>query len=206
MRMQLHHAQFALTQQEVRRLIEAAPTPRERTLLEVLYWYGLRREEARSLRIEDIDWTHGLIRIRGKSGKVRIVPTLNPEVLKHLRALANGASEGPVFTGPSGRPLARRTINFLVAKCARLAGISVPNPARKHVHPHLLRHSLARHLKDAGFSLEFIKNLLGHASVATTVDLYGPMSLQDMLREALRLRHRVVQGIRGVPQRKRARN
>ncbi|MFX0139898.1 MAG: tyrosine-type recombinase/integrase, partial [Candidatus Hodarchaeota archaeon] len=64
------------------------------------------------------------------------------------------------------------------------AGIKNPNPRLKHINPHIFRHSIARYLKNKGFSVEWIQNFLGHASYKTTMDMYGTLSIDEMQQEA----------------------
>ena len=71
-------------------------------------------------------------------------------------------------------------------KVGERAGITNPNPARKHINPHIFRHSNSRYLKSKGFSAEWIQNFLRHASYKTTMDMYGTLSIDEMQQEAER--------------------
>lgn len=73
-----------------------------------------------------------------------------------------------------------RNINYIVASVAECAGVSNPNPRYKNVSPRLLRHSFARNWKRAGGSLESLQKLLGHASLKTTLDVYGCESQSEV--------------------------
>ena len=62
-------------------------------------------------------------------------------------------------------------INHITAKAGKKVGIENPNPRFKHINPHIFRHSIARYLKNKGFSVEWIQNFLGHASYKTMMDM-----------------------------------
>ena len=73
-----------------------------------------------------------------------------------------------------------RMYNLIVEEAGHKAGISHPRPDKKHITPHLLRHSIARHLKNSGQPIEFIQNFLGHSNYQMTMDVYGRMGVDDM--------------------------
>jgi site-specific recombinase XerD len=65
-------------------------------------------------------------------------------------------------------------------KVGESSSIENPHPGRRHLNPHIFRHSIARFLKSKGFSAEWIQNFLGHESHKTTVDMYGTISIDEM--------------------------
>ena len=73
-----------------------------------------------------------------------------------------------------------RNINYIVSRVAAKAGIETPNPRYRNVGPHLLRHSFARNWKRLGGSLESLQKILGHASLKTTLDVYGSESQAEV--------------------------
>jgi integrase len=92
-----------------------------------------------------------------------------------LRQLTQGYKpHDPVF------PIKRRMIQVLTAAAGCEASITHPYSNAKHISPHLFRHSIARHLKSAGYPAEFIQKFLGHQSIKTTMDTYGTLSLGEM--------------------------
>ena len=71
-------------------------------------------------------------------------------------------------------------LQLIVQRSAESVGLSHPDPTAKHINAHLLRHSIARHLKNTNYNPEFIQKYLGHSSIKTTMDEYGTLSLDDM--------------------------
>jgi len=150
------------------RPISAAVCLRDVAVLETIYSCGLRVSELCGLRVEDIDGSEQLVRVRGKGKKERLVPIGQPA----LRAIQNywaklkqpPAGTSPVFFADTKRAaplqpvqLSRRLKQYLV-----IAGL---DPG---LTPHKLRHSYATHLLDAGADLRSVQELLGHAHLITT--------------------------------------
>ena len=156
---------------------------RDRLILELLYGCGLRSMELVALRLGDVQAAQAQLIVRGKGGKMRVVP-LGDEAAAALRrylergrgelerqaafagrtgdAAAGGTRrEAPLLLSRSGRGLLTSDIRRLVVKYSRLAGI---DPAS----PHMLRHAYATHMLERGADLRAIQELLGHASVSTT--------------------------------------
>lgn len=73
-----------------------------------------------------------------------------------------------------------RLVQHIVHQAGEAAGITNPYTNARHISPHLFRHSIARHLKSAGYAAEFIQKFLGHASIKTTMDTDGTLSLNEM--------------------------
>jgi site-specific recombinase XerD len=154
-----------LSRQEVDALLSCTPNLKHRTFLSSLYACGLRLSEAAHLKIPDIDSQRMMLRVaRGKGNKERQVP-LSPRLLTELRTywLKYRPSDF-LFPGKTpDRPYADTSIQKAIKKSAALAGI------KKRVHPHVLRHSYATGLLEAGVDLLTISRLLGHASFTTTM-------------------------------------
>ena len=158
-----------LTEGEVGRLLEACsgPTPldrRDRALFDLVYGCGLRASEACSLRVRDLDFTGGTLRVVGKGEKTRILPFLGAvrqSVQRYLEEREGDA--GWLFLTRSGGPLRREDLWRIVRRRAQQAGIP-----RVRLHPHTLRHSFATHLLRHGMDLRTLQSLLGHASLGTT--------------------------------------
>ena len=141
---------------------------RDVAVLETIYSCGLRVSELCGLRVDDIDWSEQIVRVRGKGKKERLVPIGRPALMaiqdywNTFKQPPGGAS--PVFLAETKkraplRPIsvARRLKQFLV-----IAGL---DPS---LTPHKLRHSYATHLLDAGADLRSVQELLGHAHLVTT--------------------------------------
>lgn len=153
-----------LSADEVYRLLSALEQPRFRVLFTTVYATGLRIREVCTLQVRDIDAARGVIRLRhGKGNKERQV-LLSARLLNVLRAYWR--QERPVapflFTGHRGRPLDPSVARMALRLAAAKASLG------KTVTPHVLRHSFATHLLDAGTDLRVIQVLLGHERISTT--------------------------------------
>lgn len=143
-------------------LIHASLAPRESALVALLLYTGIRVSEAAELRVDRIDFHRRQIRVLGKGEKERMIPfpsALSPYLRKHLDS---GVCTSFLFPGRQSEHIATRTVQRLIQSIAKASGI------KKRITPHKLRHSYATHLYEEGVDLLAIKDLLGHASVATT--------------------------------------
>ena len=153
-----------LSAEEVRRLLDAAPSLRQRAIMEVSYSGGLRLGEVLRLKVTDIDSGRMVIRVeRGKGGKDRTV-MLAASLLETLRAWwKQGRPRTWLFPGQGGK----RPLNPTVAQ----RGFTVAKQAARIDKPvsfHSLRHSFATHLMESGVNVRTIQVLLGHRSLGTT--------------------------------------
>lgn len=149
---------------EVSQLLGAIKQPKYRVLFTTLYATGLRIGEACQLQTGDIDAERRVIEVRrGKGGKPRLVP-LSDQLLRMLRAYwqHERPAQPWLFASRSGGPMGRSTASEVLRQAARQAGID------KKATPHVLRHSFATHLLEAGTELRVIQVLLGHASIKST--------------------------------------
>ena len=137
---------------------------RDRAMLELFYSSGLRLSELCALRWRDLHLDEGLVAVRGKGGKERIVPvgSFARQALREWRADSGGANDAPVFPGRGGRPISPRAIQIRMRQLAQRQGLF------KRVHPHLLRHSFASHVLESSGDLRGVQELLGHADISTT--------------------------------------
>lgn len=183
-----------LTPQEARRIIEAPDVQtalgyRDRTLLEVLYATGIRKNELMNLNVADVNLDEELLRINeGKGGRDRVVPlsgiacSFLESYIKGVRPeLLQGNNSRRLFISLRGRPMARNTVGAVVEKYARQAKI------KKHVTCHLWRHTCATHLLKNNANLRHVQEMLGHRSLATT-ERYLRLTIAD-LKEAHRKFH-----------------
>lgn len=166
-----------LTTSEVERLMSAFPAQgkeplpqRNRAILETIYASGLRVSEAARLRISDVNFEDGTLRITGKGRKVRIVP-IGKTALNILRfylhntrpkLLGEKGDLPELFLSVRGKVLNREWIWAVVKEAALRAGIN------KEIYPHILRHSFASHLLANGADLRVIQEMLGHSDLRTT--------------------------------------
>ncbi|MGQ0812562.1 MAG: tyrosine recombinase XerC [Nitrospiraceae bacterium] len=143
---------------------------RDRAILETLYSTGARVSELVGIDVEDLNVTGGVVKLRGKGRKERIVPIgeVALEAIQKYRAVFSPLGSRftshavmPVFRNSRGARLTTRSVARIVAAYSR----RLPGG---HIHPHVLRHSFATHLLDEGADLRAIQEMLGHASLGTT--------------------------------------
>lgn len=176
----------ALSIDEIERLLAApqgnAPrAQRDRAFLELLYAAGARVSEAAGLRTDGLVPSLRVVRLLGKGDKARLVP-LGERARDALVAwmeggrkeLRNAARNAYVFPGAGSKPLSRTGAWRIVRRAALDAGLAA------HVSPHVLRHSFATHLVEAGADLRSVQEMLGHASVRTT-EVYTKLETDALL-------------------------
>ena len=164
-----------LTIKEVDELVQQidrskAEGERNLAIIEVLYGCGLRVTELIELKISEIYWKEGFIRVIGKGNKERLVP-LGKIASKHLKVYLNEVRVHQklnnefidhVFLNKNGKKLSRVMVFKIIKRLTELAGI------KKNVSPHTLRHSFATHLVEGGADLRAVQEMLGHQSITTT--------------------------------------
>jgi len=165
----------ALTIDEAIALVEAPgdrdeAARRDRALLEFLYGTGARVSEAVGVDLGDIDLEERLVKVTGKGSKQRLVPLGRKAVegieswLPDRMGLVSRKVKGdPLFINLRGGRLSRQAVFDIVKKHASSAGIDAPR-----VSPHVLRHSAATHMVEAGADLRTVQEMLGHATISTT--------------------------------------
>ncbi|MDO5031639.1 site-specific tyrosine recombinase XerD [Corynebacterium sp.] len=189
------HLPETLTVEEVTRLIESIPqdesaTPidlRDRALLELLYGTGARISEVIGLSVDDVTDNEGILKLRGKGDKERLVP-VGTQATKALQAylvrarpvLSQGKSHA-LFLNTRGGALSRQSAWAALKTAAQRAELDTS------ISPHTLRHSFATHLLEGGADVRTVQELLGHSSVTTT-QIYTHVS-NDSLREVWRTAH-----------------
>ncbi len=175
------------SEEEMQRLLAEWPEDgdfeplRDRLLVELLYSTGIRRAELIGLKVEDLDLEQHSLKVLGKRKKERIIPLL-PHLSEHFRRyleLRSGLSKSQdipnVFLTSSGNKmyetLVYRIINEYLSKVSVKAKRS----------PHILRHTFATHLLNQGADMNSVKELLGHASLAST-QVYTHNSIAELKR------------------------
>jgi integrase/recombinase XerD len=185
-----------LTSREARRVLEKPDTRtplglRDRAILETLYATGIRASELIDLSPFDVDTEDRTLRVvRGKGGKDRNVPLTRAAAAAIESYLASGRPQllsvgrtgagiyparasKRLFVSPRGGILYRATLDQIVRRWAEKAGI------KKHVTPHVFRHSVATHLLRHGADIRHIQALLGHQSLTTT-ERYTRVEISDL--------------------------
>ena len=180
------HLPDVLTTPEIDRIIAAVDTStpkglRDSAMLEVLYSCGLRVSELTSLRMQDLFFGEGYIRVIGKGDKQRLVPistVARDKIQRYLEKRRSARSgEEVVFLNNRGGQLTRVMVFTILKQAAQRAGID------KHISPHTFRHSFATHLLEGGASIRQVQEMLGHESILTT-EIYTHLD-SDHLRHTL---------------------
>lgn len=181
-----------LTYDEIVKLLEALDlsTPeggRNRAMLEVLYSSGLRVSELVELKLINVYFDLGFLRVIGKGNKERLVP-IGRDAMRFLKIYLNdirvhvpvkSGFESYVFLNRRGRKLTRVMIFTIIKNLAQQAGV------KKTISPHTFRHSFATHLVEGGADLRAVQEMLGHESITTT-EIYTHLDreyLTQVIRE-----------------------
>jgi integrase/recombinase XerD len=151
---------------------------RDRALLEMLYATGMRVSEMVILRIDDVDLANGSVFCLGRDDKSRQLP-LTPRAVESLSAylergrnsLLQDRTETVLFVNQRGRPLTRQGLWLIIKSYAETAGLG------SDITPHTLRHSCAVHRLAQGTEPQEVRELLGHANIATTQAYISIVSL-----------------------------
>lgn len=188
------HLPDVLTVEEIQNIMDVIDlsTPeghRNRAMVEVMYGCGLRVSELVTLRLSNLFFDDGFIKVVGKGNKERLIPigktAINAvnqyvEGKRKLLKIKKG-EEDYVFLNRRGAHLTREMVFMLVKKWVAAAGID------KTVSPHTFRHSFATHLIEGGADLRAVQEMLGHESITTT-EIYTHLD-QDYLRTNIALFH-----------------
>ena len=166
------HLPDVLTVEEVEQIINSIPLDttkglRDRAMLELLYSCGLRVSELIALRLSDLFFGEGYIRVMGKGSKQRLVPIGNVArerimLYMDVRKAKDSKNKDVLFLSNRGGALTRVMVFYVIRDAVERAGIE------KTVSPHIFRHSFATHLLAGGASIRQVQEMLGHESIETT--------------------------------------
>lgn len=168
---------------EADRLLDtAAEAPhfaaRNKALFELMYSSGLRRSEVTGLKIRDVDFFNGLVKVLGKGRKERLVPVTQTalQALKDYLACRQNPQPGEaLFLNKNGKPLTGDGLAYIFKNTA------IASHLARRVTPHSLRHSFATHLLGNGCDLRSLQEMLGHSSLSST-QVYTHVSLEQLKR------------------------
>lgn len=162
-----------LSKKEIELMIMSTINLKHRLMIMIMYGAGFRLSEVINLKFEDVDFSRNLIHIkRGKGKRDRIV-MLSPKIKKVLKSVK--VCDGYVFVSNRNKKYSSRSVELIIKGAAKRAGI------KKNVSPHSLRHSFATHLLESGTDIRYIKDLLGHSDISTTL-IYTKVSNRDIAR------------------------
>lgn len=174
-----------LMQEEVDKLLQLPDSNakfglRDKAMLETMYSCGLRVSELVSISVHDINFELGLIRVRGKGDKERIIPmgtfavdAVNEYLDKSRADLLRGKHTQELFLNRLGDGLSRSGFWRILAGYAKRLGYDI--------HPHTLRHSAATHMLENGADLRIIQEFLGHSDIITT-QIYTHVNQKELQR------------------------
>ena len=180
----------ALSMEDTKRLLDAEVSSslfvRDAAILELLYASGLRVSEVLAIKINDINFEGGFLRVMGKGSKERVVPInhrASERIKKYMTELRPGllkARQSPyLFLTGRGKPMTRQRFWQALKSFAGSADLKLS--------PHMLRHSFATHLLDGGADLRSVQKMLGHSDIATT-QIYTKVS-SDRIKKVYQEHH-----------------
>jgi integrase/recombinase XerD len=175
----------ALSREEVRELLgvegRGGLALRDAAMLELLYSSGLRVSELVMLKISDVNFEAGYLKVMGKGSKERVVPT-HPRALTSIRRyvdglrpkLLKGRHSEYLFVTARGKPMTRQRFWQALKSFGKAAGLDLS--------PHTLRHSFATHMLEGGADLRSLQKMLGHADISTT-QVYTRVTIEKARRD-----------------------
>lgn len=182
---------------EIQALLDQAskskrPNPRRnQAILEVLYATGMRVSECSQLQVSQIDFKLGMVRVRGKGNKERILPISQTSLMAlqkylkeerpHLVALNQLKNPEIIFLSDKGRAITTDQIRSILQNLVKETGQPL------QIHPHKLRHTYASHLLNNGADLRSVQELLGHENLSST-QIYTHIT-KDKMRQAYMQAH-----------------
>ena len=209
-------SEYTLDEQDVRKIINATSSLRNKVIIELLSFTGCRREELVLLRFMDIKLDYDMIMMptvkqekRRAGDKVlskqqrqtiayqnqRRIPIINDDLkrdlvayMEVLRAKRHIIPTSRLIQSRQKESITEVQINNIVTKASERAGIKCPNPNRKHVHPHMFRHTFVRYARKMGMDYVAIQEIVGHSNISTTMGMYGRPTWDDKVAEARKMK------------------
>lgn len=173
---------YYLSLDELNKIIDAAESLRDRVILKILVRTGMRRFELCNLLVKDIDFDHKSLFIsHAKGNKQRSVP-VDEDTLQEIKFYLNGRRYGKLIqsNNKSNDGIDESRINIIVSKTAEKANVKNPDPTKKHLNPHIFRHSFVRNMIKIGLPQSYIQEIAGHEDIRTTIRMYGKPADRDV--------------------------
>lgn len=171
-------ARHPLTQEELEQLRDACRDYREKAIVEFLYSTGCRLSEAVQINYSDLNMVHRCVDVIGKGSKRRTLyfsVRAKLMIMTYQKERKGGTALFCSCRQPCGR-LQGPAIERVLRELGKRAGIA------RRIHPHILRHTFATHMLNAGMDISIIQQLLGHSSIGTT-EIYAEISQDSVRRE-----------------------
>ena len=173
---------YYLSIEEINQIISATKNLKERVILKILVRTGMRRFELCNLKLKDVDFQNKRIYIaRAKNNKPRSVP-IDEDTLQDIKFYVGSRQFGSLIQSNNKNKdgIDESRINVIVRKTAEKAGVKHPDPTKKHMNPHIFRHSYIRNLIRLGVPPNYVQQLAGHSDIRTTLQMYGIPSFKDV--------------------------
>src|SRR3989344_758245 len=173
---------YYLGLEELNKIIDAAESLRDRVILKILVRTGIRRFELCNLLVKDINFDNkNLFIAHGKGNKQRSVP-VDEDTLQDIKFYLNGRRYGKLIqsNNKTSDGIDESRINVIVSKISEKAGIKNPDPNKKHLNPHIFRHSFVRNMIKLGFPQSYVQEVVGHEDIRTTIRMYGKPAERDV--------------------------
>jgi site-specific recombinase XerD len=166
--------------EDINLIIKITDNLRDRTIFELLFGLGVRREELVNISKSSINYSRNYVRVFGKGNKERIVPA-HPDALALVKQLSDSNTSEWLFPGRNqATHLSVRRLNDIVSGWAYKAGLY-----GKNITPHKFRHSFGTYLFENGADIRVIQDMMGHCSIDTT-NKYTKVSLRRNIEEYMR--------------------
>jgi integrase len=176
---------YYLSMDEMNKIISTAKSLRDQLVLKILARTGMRRFELCNLKLKDVDFDKKRIFIeRAKNNKPRSVP-IDDDTLQSIRFYIGSRQYGKLIqsNNKASDGIDESRINEIVRKTAEKAGVRHPDPEKRHMNPHIFRHSFIRHLIKQGVPPNYVQQLAGHSDIKITLQMYGIPSFVDVQEE-----------------------
>ncbi len=173
---------YYLGLEELNKIIDAAESLRDRVILKVLIRTGMRRFELCNLLVKDVNFDNKNVFIEHSKGdKQRTVP-VDDDTLQDVKFYLNGRRYGKLIqsNNKENDGIDESRINVIVSKTAQKAGIKNPDPTKKHLNPHIFRHSFIRNMIKLGLPQSYVQEIAGHEDIRTTIRMYGKPGERDV--------------------------